>query len=93
VCKRLCDYFNSWNWAGGEELNMLISIEAIRYGTGYDAAGRWHEGRADLRSAAELEQDEQLIAPARGAVCGILLRGILWVGLVAAVRGLLTLFR
>jgi hypothetical protein len=72
---------------------MLISIDAMRYGAGYDAAGHWHEGRADSRSAAELEEDEKLIAPARGAICGILLGGILWVGLVAAVRGLLALIR
>jgi hypothetical protein len=91
--RRLCDYFSAWNWAGGEELNMLISIDAIRYGAGYDAAGHWHEGRADVRSAAELEQDEKLIAPARGAIYGILLSSLMWVGLLAAMRGLLALIQ
>jgi hypothetical protein len=31
---------------------MLISIDVIRYGAGYDAAGHWHEAKANYRRAA-----------------------------------------
>ena len=33
------------------------------------------------------------MAPARGAILGLVLSGVLWIGLVAAVRGVLTLIR
>jgi hypothetical protein len=72
---------------------MVINIDAVRYGAGFDATGNWHEGKADFLTAAEAKQDAELIAPARGAVYGMLLSTVLWVGLVAAVRGLLTLMR
>jgi hypothetical protein len=83
----------TWNWAGGEELTMLISIDVIRYGAGYDAAGHWHEAKADYVSPQEQEEERAIMAPARGAICGLLLSGVIWVGLVAAVRGVLTLIR
>jgi hypothetical protein len=71
---------------------MVINIDAVRYGAVFDASGQWHNARDDYRSAEE-QKDNELVAPARGAVYGILLSGILWIGLVAAVRGLLTLIR
>ena len=60
----------TWNWAGGEELTMLISIDVIRYGAGYDAAGHWHEAKADYVSPQEQEEERAIMAPARGAICG-----------------------
>jgi hypothetical protein len=72
---------------------MLISIDVIRYGAGYDAAGHWHEARADYVSPQEREKERAIMAPARGAIWGLTLSGVLWVGLVAAVRGVLMLIR
>ena len=72
---------------------MLISIDVIRYGAGYDAAGHWHEAKADYVAPQEQEQERAIMAPARGAIWGLVLSGVLWVGLVAAVRGVLTLIR
>jgi hypothetical protein len=70
---------------------MVIDIETIRYGAGFDATGHWHEAIDDR--PARTEQEKDWVAPVRGAVYGILLSGILWVGLVAAVRGVLSLLR
>jgi hypothetical protein len=72
---------------------MLISIDVIRYGAGYDAAGHWHEAKADCVSQQEQEAERGIMAPARGAIWGLVLSGVLWIGLVAAVRGVLTLIR
>jgi hypothetical protein len=72
---------------------MVIPIDAIRYGVGFDATGHWHEANADYPPSQEQEAGREVMAPARGAVYGMLLSGILWVGLVAAARGVLTLIR
>jgi hypothetical protein len=71
---------------------MVINIDAVRYGAGFDAAGQWHDAKDDYRSAED-EKSDELTAPARGAVCGLVLGAAFWVGIVAAVRELLTLFR
>ena len=57
---------------------MLISIDGIRYGAGYDAAGHWHEARADYVSPQEREKERAIMAPARGAIWGLTLSGVLW---------------
>jgi hypothetical protein len=72
---------------------MVIPIDAVRYGVGFDAAGQWHEPGADFLPAEAEEAGKEAMAPARGAVYGVLLSAIVWVGLVAAVRGVLTLLR
>ena len=76
----------TWNWAGGRELTMLISIDVIRYGAGYDTAGNWHEAKADYVAPQEKEKERAIMAPARGAILGLVLSGVLWIGLVAVVR-------
>jgi hypothetical protein len=82
--------FRSWVV---QELIMVIPIDAIRYGAGFDAAGHWHEPKADFVLAEEQKQAAEVLAPARGAACGLLLSGVLWVGLVAAAHALLTMAR
>ena len=71
---------------------MVINIDAVRYGAGFDAEGQWHDARDDHRSAED-EKNNELIEPARGVICGLVLSAAFWVGIVAAVRGLPTLFR
>ncbi len=70
---------------------MVIPIDAIHYGAGFDAAGHWHE--ADYASSQEQEAEREMMAPVRGAVCALLVSGVLWVGLVAAARAVLTMVR
>jgi hypothetical protein len=72
---------------------MVIPIDAVRYGAGFDAAGQWHEAEAEYLSLEEQRQAAEIMAPARGAMCGLLFSSMMWVGLVAAVRGVLTLVR
>jgi len=72
---------------------MVIPIDAFRYAVGFDAAGQWHEAKADYLPEQERQAEIELMAPARGAVWGFLVSTILWVGLVAAARALLTLAR
>lgn len=72
---------------------MVIPIDTLRYGVGFDAAGHWHEPTADYKPEQEREVEIELMAPARGAVWGFLVSAILWVGLVGAARAILTLVR
>ncbi|HEY1502332.1 MAG TPA: hypothetical protein VGF88_22335 [Acidobacteriaceae bacterium] len=72
---------------------MVIPIDAIRYGAGFDAAGQWHEPQAGFVDAEEQRQAAEILAPARGVACGLLLSAALWVGLAAAAHALLTMLR
>ena len=70
---------------------MLVPIDAVHYGAGFDTTGRWHEARAD-----ELRQEEPsmvVMAPARGAIYGLLVSAVMWLGLLVAARAVLTLIR
>lgn len=71
--------------------DMVTPIEAIRGGMGFDAAGRWHEARTIRWAAGRWNSSENEGSPARGAVLGVVLGGLLWVGLIAGVRALLHL--
>ena len=71
---------------------MVISIDTIRYG------GKLGTTDTDRTAVAAFEetmepQDSELLAPARGTMCGVLLSCALWVGVAAAARALLTLMR
>lgn len=70
---------------------MVTPIEAIRGGMGFDAAGHWHEAKTVRWPARRWSTAEDPGVPARGAILGIVLGGILWVGLIAGVRALLHL--
>ena len=51
---------------------MVIPIDAVRYGAGFDATGQWHEAGAEYLSLEEQRQAAEVMAPARGAMCGLL---------------------
>jgi hypothetical protein len=72
---------------------MVIPIDAVRYGAGLDAFGHWHETEAEYRLTDAEEAERDMMSPARGAICGLLLSGLLWMGLAVVVRGVLTLVR
>lgn len=65
---------------------MVIPIDAIRYGADFDATSGWYDPPADHATGRERRQAAEVLAPARGALCGLLLSGALWLGLVALVR-------
>ncbi len=66
---------------------MLIPIDAVRSGMGFDQAGRWHNARPAYIPA--IRRDDDPMDPARGAILGLLVSSALWVGIVAAVRALI----
>lgn len=63
---------------------MVTPIDAITTGMGFDEAGRWHDARTFRFMPAPRHDDR--IAPARGAIYGILSGGILWIGLILVGR-------
>ena len=58
---------------------MVIPIEAVRTGMGYDEAGRWHQARVRYMPAREVDDPLQ---SARGVVNGLLVSAALWMGLL-----------
>lgn len=66
---------------------MVISIEAVRSGAGLAEAEAWAEGVAGELGSEEAPRFE----PARGIALGLLLSAVLWVGVIAAVRGIIAL--
>jgi hypothetical protein len=72
---------------------MVISIDAVRYSAEMDATTCWHATVAETMPEEELEQEAEILAPARGALYGLLLSTAMWVGVVAAARAVLTLMR
>lgn len=76
-----------------QELAMVIPINAFRCGVGFDAAGQWHEPKADYLPDEEHEAGLELMGPARGAAWGLLVSAVLWVGLVGTARAILMLVR
>lgn len=69
---------------------MLIPIDAVRSGMGFDQAGRWHRARAGYLPARRRSGDP--LDPARGAILGLVISGALWIGIVAGVRVLIHFF-
>jgi hypothetical protein len=63
---------------------MMTPVEAIRSGAGFDQAGRWHRPRVLYMPARR--RDDDPMAPARGAIYGLLASGFLWMVLFLAVR-------
>lgn len=59
-------------------------IDAVRNGMGFDEAGRWHQAKV-LRMPVPRRVDDPL-APARGAIYGLLISTGLWMLLFLAVR-------
>jgi hypothetical protein len=63
---------------------MMSPTEAIRNGVGFDEVGRWHHPKVLYMSARR--RDDDPLAPARGAIYGLLASGALWLGLILAVH-------
>ncbi len=63
-------------------------VEQLRHGWGYDQAGHWHGGIANvkpIREETELDEDDPL-APARGIMWGLLFTVMFfWLPIGAAV--------
>jgi hypothetical protein len=72
----------------GEELEMVISIDAIRTGTGFDPTVSWPQPRMD-EPAAEWEEN---LTPGRGVLNGLLLSCLLWAGVIAGIRTVVAFF-
>lgn len=70
---------------------MVTPIEAITTGMGFDEAGRWHDARA-IRFMPAPRPDDDLMAPARGAIYGLLGGGFLWFGVIVVARFVMGLF-
>jgi hypothetical protein len=62
----------------------MTPLEAIRSGVGFDEAGRWHKPKVLYMPARR--RDDDPLAPARGAIYGLLASGVLWMILLLAVR-------
>ncbi|HEX3985887.1 MAG TPA: hypothetical protein VHX13_04680 [Acidobacteriaceae bacterium] len=66
---------------------MATPIDAVRFHSTFGEADYW------LREeeASSSHDHEENLAPARGAVLGLVLGGLLWVGLIAGFRAVLGL--
>lgn len=71
---------------------MVTPIDAVRYGMGFDETGHWHEAAPRFIPVRRSYSGEDPLAPARGAIWGILAGAGLWVGLFAAAHTLFGLF-
>jgi hypothetical protein len=58
--------------------------EAIHTGMGFDEAGCWHQAKVLYMPARRSDGD--LLAPARGAIYGLLASGALWALILGAVH-------
>jgi len=63
---------------------MVTPIDAVRFHSTFGEAGFWPRTED---SYSTQEQSENL-APARGAMLGLVLGGLMWVGLIAAFRAI-----
>lgn len=72
---------------------MVIPINAVPCGFGFDAAGQWHEAEASYQPDQDRPADVEVMRPARGAAWGLLVSGVLWAGLAAVAKGVLLLMR
>ncbi len=69
---------------------MVIYIDAVRYGAGFDQTGQWHEAKSAFVPAGQRADDP--LNPARGAFYALVVSGALWIGLIAAGRSILGFF-
>lgn len=71
------------NGLGKGELTMVTPIDAIRFHSNFGEAASWL--RAQRRDRSN-EADTESIGAARGAIFGLFLGGLMWVGIIAFVR-------
>ena len=65
---------------------MVISIDAMRIGAGLVDAEAWAEAEQPTR-----DEEGRDLDPARGMALGLALSAVMWVGLIAVVRGIVLL--
>lgn len=68
---------------------MVIPVDAVRSGMGFDAAGHWHRAKPRLVRASRTGRDADPLAPARGVIYRLVAGIVLWIGIVFAVKALL----
>lgn len=67
---------------------MVTPIDAVRFHSDFSETVYWP--RAEERYPAS-EHERENLAPARGALLGLVLGGLMWVGIIAAARAMLGL--
>jgi hypothetical protein len=73
---------------GRRELNMMTPIDAVRFHSTFGEADFWPRAASRDRTR-DLEKEH--LAPARGAILGLFLGSLMWVGLIAGFRALMGL--
>ena len=72
---------------------MVISINAVRYSGELETTCSGRSEVAEGLAEGMQRQRAEVTAPVRGVIYGLLLSGVLWVGLVAGARALLTMMQ
>ncbi|MGA7521960.1 MAG: hypothetical protein WBW84_05730 [Acidobacteriaceae bacterium] len=67
---------------------MVTPIDAVRFYSTFDGAESCLRSEDRYRSS---EYDTENLSPARGAMLGLILGGLMWVGLIAGFRAILGL--
>ncbi|MFZ0631355.1 MAG: hypothetical protein WA399_10085 [Acidobacteriaceae bacterium] len=68
---------------------MASPIDAVRFHSTFGEADYWL--RAEVRFPSSKHKEEEHVAPARGAILGLAIGGLMWVGLIVGFRALLGL--
>lgn len=63
---------------------MVTPINAVHFHSDFGEADPWLRDE----SARSYQPDEETFAPARGAMFGLVLGALMWVGIIAGVRAL-----
>jgi formate/nitrite transporter FocA (FNT family) len=72
---------------------MVISIDAVRYSGKLEATSGGRTEVAEGIADGMRQPNCEVLAPARGVMCGLLLSTALWVGLAAATRAVIMMMR
>jgi hypothetical protein len=70
---------------------MVTPVDAVRGGMGFDQAGHWHRAKPRLVLVSRKYADADPLAPACGAIYGMLGGALLWIALIFAAKALLRL--
>jgi hypothetical protein len=72
---------------GRRELTTMMPIDAVRFHSAFGEADYWPRAEVRYRPSTEIGEEEHL-APSRGAILGLVLGGLMWVGLIAGFRAI-----
>ena len=70
---------------------MLIPVDVVRSGMGFDEAGHWHRAKPRLVRASRRFGEADPLAPVRGILYGLVAGAVLWIGLIFLAKALLRL--